>query len=1029
MKPEILSITNIGPFIGKHTIDFTSLDSIFLVCGKTGAGKTTIFDAISYVFYSKPQGGRASIVRTLRSQFAADSEAAEAELVFTMGNSKYKIMRRLPFLRPGKKTETPEEVELSEWKDGEWSDLTSTNKSDTDKKILDIIKLREKEFSRIVLLPQGEFAEFLKAGSNEKKDTLAELFPVSRYTGIMKFAKEKEKEEGIKIKQLTAQLEALENEFDFNTYALRKKECEESIAVIKKNYTGINEKIKTNTARLEQAKLLTQKAAEYADVKTKLEDMELRTEEIEAVKKRIEKARRAAALSERAETVNKLMRTIEEHKTDIEKKIKEFYAIVNNLNLMEEEKSLIDEEKTKSEILKQNLNMLERASAVYSEIKTLRQESEAAAAEKRQAEAELKTAEDEALSLAEKTEALAPLAKQLEARKEERDKSVAALGYCRRLFEIAKNKKAAEDSYATHSAASEKNRAELEMLEKNIKIEEALLDDLKKEKEAAETNKASAVLASVLKENEPCPVCGSVHHPKPAVDEGRDIFSIQEKTEKCEYALKQFEKTKNGLTAAVIERTKDSEKYAGDIKEAERRFLLLNEEFRFSEFVTEKIPGLGEAEALIKSFAEKAEKDAAVLKEAQTASDAKSECENKLHTIQKKREEIKERLTNSVIAENGIKAALAEKQAAYDKTFSELYAGVEKGDIEDTMEHCRELLLNANRKINGYEERLSENKMKYARLETMISEKQDALKKSEVSLAEEESSLEAAVKEKGFSSIDELFSSVLPEEQILDFEDEISAFEEEKIALKQSAAGLQLELKDKTIEEPEMLEDAIAELEKKFDEENARLTWLTAELTRMTGLYERRTRLSEELNAAASEAESIKALSASLNGENRFKLKFDIWILSTFLKEITVYANTRLERMSSGRYVLRVSSAVSGNSLSGLDLEIYDAYTGGLRPAASLSGGETFMVSISLALGLADSIQAGNGGIRLDSMFIDEGFGSLDEASLENAIDILDEVRGNRMVGIISHVSELRTRIPQKIEIEKTPQGSRIVQS
>ena len=999
MKPEILSITNIGPFIGKHTIDFTSLDSIFLVCGKTGAGKTTIFDAISYVFYSKPQGGRASIVRTLRSQFAANSESAEAELVFTMGNAKYKILRRLPFLRPGKKTETPEEVELSEWKDGRWNDLTSTNKSDTDKKILGIIKLREKEFSRIVLLPQGEFAEFLKAGSNEKKDTLAELFPVSRYTEIMKCAKEKEKEESIKIKQLTAQLEALENEFDFNTYALRKKECEESIAVIKKNYTGINEKIKTNTARLEQAKLLTQKAAEYAGVKTKLE-----------------------------ETVNKLMRTIEEHKTDIEKKRKEFYAIVNNLNLMEEEKPLIDEEKTKSEILKQNLNMLERAAAVYGEIKTLRQESEAAAAEKRQAEAELKTAEDEARSLAEKTEALAPLAKQLEVRKEERDKSAAAVGYCRHLFEIAKSKKTAEDSYATHSMAAEKNRAELGMLEKNIKIEEALLDDLKKEKEAAETNKASAVLASVLKENEPCPVCGSVHHPKPAVDEGRDIFSIQEKTEKCEYALKQFEKTKNGLTAAVIERTKDSEKYAGDIKEAERRFLLLNEEFHFSEFVTEKIPGLGEAEALIKSFAEKAEKDAAVLKEAQTASDAKSECENKLHTVQKKREEIKERLTNFVIAENGIKAALAEKQAAYDKTFSELYAGVEKGDIEDTMEHCRELLLNANRKINGYEERLSENKMKYARLETMISEKQDALKKSEVSLAEEESSLEAALKEKGFSSIDELFSSVLPEEQILDFEDEIAAFEEEKIALKQSAAGLQLELKDKTIEEPEMLEDAIAELEKKFDEENARLTWLTAELTRLTGLYERRTRLSEELNAAASEAESIKALSESLNGENKFKLKFDIWILSTFLKEITVYANTRLERMSSGRYVLRVSSAVSGNSLSGLDLEIYDAYTGGLRPAASLSGGETFMVSISLALGLADSIQAGNGGIRLDSMFIDEGFGSLDEASLENAIDILDEVRGNRMVGIISHVSELRTRIPQKIEIEKTPQGSRIVQ-
>ena len=149
-------------------------------------------------------------------------------------------------------------------------------------------------------------------------------------------------------------------------------------------------------------------------------------------------------------------------------------------------------------------------------------------------------------------------------------------------------------------------------------------------------------------------------------------------------------------------------------------------------------------------------------------------------------------------------------------------------------------------------------------------------------------------------------------------------------------------------------------------------------------------------------------------------------MLSAFLREIIVYANTRLERMSGGRYVLKLSKELSGNNLSGLDMEIYDAYTGGIRPTASLSGGETFMVSISLALGLADSIQTRSGGIRLDSMFIDEGFGSLDEASLENAISILDEVRGNRMVGIISHVSELKTRIPQKIEIEKTANGSTI---
>jgi exonuclease SbcC len=158
-------------------------------------------------------------------------------------------------------------------------------------------------------------------------------------------------------------------------------------------------------------------------------------------------------------------------------------------------------------------------------------------------------------------------------------------------------------------------------------------------------------------------------------------------------------------------------------------------------------------------------------------------------------------------------------------------------------------------------------------------------------------------------------------------------------------------------------------------------------------------------------------------------MSFDAWILGSYLEEITAYANTRLERMSDGRYRIQVDEQFrKGNSLAGLDLEILDAYTGKTRPAGTLSGGETFMASISLALGLADSIQTRSGGIQLDAVFIDEGFGSLDETSLEKAIGILDEIRGHRMVGLISHVPELRSRIPGRIEIIKTQTGSRIVQ-
>jgi exonuclease SbcC len=146
-----------------------------------------------------------------------------------------------------------------------------------------------------------------------------------------------------------------------------------------------------------------------------------------------------------------------------------------------------------------------------------------------------------------------------------------------------------------------------------------------------------------------------------------------------------------------------------------------------------------------------------------------------------------------------------------------------------------------------------------------------------------------------------------------------------------------------------------------------------------------------------------------------------------YLEEITAYANRRLERMSEGRYRLQLNDSYrKGNALAGLELEILDAFTGRTRPSGTLSGGETFMASISLALGLADSIQTRSGGVQLDAVFIDEGFGTLDESALEQAISILDEIRDSRMVGIISHVAELRSRIPARIEVAKTGAGSTI---
>nr|WP_245608999.1 AAA family ATPase [Treponema putidum] len=482
MKPEILKLTNIGPFRGTHTIDFSRMDSIFLVCGKTGAGKTTIFDAISYAFYSKPLGCRSQITRSLRSQFAPDTETAEVELIFKMGNSKYKIFRRLPFLRPGKKNETPEESALAEWDGLTWKDLSSTNKRDTDKKILNIINLNEKEFARIVLLPQGEFAAFLRENSSQKKETLEELFPISRYSKIMENLKEREKAESYKIKNIEDSLEALGKEFDADSYLLKKEGFEKEIELIKKNYNKISKKIEEKISEKEQAKVLKEKKEELITIKTRLENLNAHKEETELMEEAVEKARRASSLAGLADSVSKLKNNIAEYKTDIEKKIKDLNAVTQVLEGLKAQEKEISAEKENNTFLKQSLDRLKRAAEIHKEIEEKSYEKKGLSLQKKENTEKLAQTEKNIQELKDKVSEYLKIISELDNRKERAETSKQKLSYLKIAFEISSKKEKAATLYTTHKAAAEKNYNDLQLILKDIEIEKELFEKLKKEK-------------------------------------------------------------------------------------------------------------------------------------------------------------------------------------------------------------------------------------------------------------------------------------------------------------------------------------------------------------------------------------------------------------------------------------------------------------------------------------------------------------------------------------------------------------------
>ena len=360
------------------------------------------------------------------------------------------------------------------------------------------------------------------------------------------------------------------------------------------------------------------------------------------------------------------------------------------------------------------------------------------------------------------------------------------------------------------------------------------------------------------------------------------------------------------------------------------------------------------------------------------------------------------------------------------KTASERY---DIPDAETALEQCEALLQELKLTINAYHTDISEATQNLERIRGELSTAETHGQERAQQRSEKTAQLEAAYIKEGFANLEELQQAVCSEPEVAQWKTEIDTFYEQYAAYKQAAAGLE---KDVTATEPrdlDELEAAVEALRQRYDEIQARLEVLNTEKAKLEELHTQHTELTKALAVKTAEAQNWVALAKDLCGSNPRKLQFDTWILSAFLHEVTVFANKRLERMSEGRYRLAVSEEHgAGNAYRGLDLEIADAYTGKCRPSATLSGGETFMASISLALGLADSIQARAGGIRIDSMFIDEGFGSLDEKALENAVSILDEIRGNRMVGIISHVGELQSRIPQKIEVIKTGTGSSIRQ-
>jgi exonuclease SbcC len=1032
MKPELLTLKNIGPFSGSHTIDFSGLGDIFLVCGKTGAGKTTIFDAISYAFYGEAPGSRKGLARAMRSQFASEGEESAVALEFSLAGKRYRIRRTLAGerigSRSGKVQNVAEEVTFELFAGNFWEDRSSTNKSETDRKILDLIGLSADEFSRIVILPQGEFAQFLRQNSSERKEVLAKLFPIEKYGRVIELARNRAREAVLAQKETESALVDLETRFNRLSYDTDRAALESEIGRLRAEQATARKLVGEKSGELEKARAQAERRLQAQSLDRAIAELESALPETDDKKNRLDSARRASPLTEnlariaetreRIATQGKALGDIEREMAEKKREIAELENERSRINaeLMERESLLVRKER-----LRIAVDIAETLEADIAEAdKTAKQ----LAAKKK----ELANLKGNRETRAKRLAALEGEASRFDERNRENARVREELELKRQLKILADEYERERKAIATHEATVAAAKTAIAENTRDIGIAKAELADLEATAERARDCEQASTLALKLEDGKPCPVCGSTTHPAPAKPSATAGYSLTERMEAGKRRCELLDKRTAELAGELAARQ-------ANLRNAEERRAVIIQKYCAGDtqcILPENIPTPDEATRRVQEASRAMQEQSDALTRSRNAWRESEELRKQSEKEEAEFSQLTADIAELDRAAAEQKADIGNKRKRYMEAFPS--GGQEGGepvpdpaDAKDALEECSARLLTIDADAANFENALKEAQTRLSALTGKKTEVERSL--AELGTSEKTASATFALEcaKAGFSDEIAVRRSFMDMASQKALEEEITRFAERLAEARTKRAALEAELARWTGPAPEAVAEEIERLDERIAATSRALEEKNAGLAALDALKERWDALEKERAERSIEGSRLAALANDLTGNNPAKVSFDAWILGMYLEEITAYANARLERMSEGRYRIQLNGNYrKGNALSGLELEILDAYTGKTRPSGTLSGGETFMASISLALGLADSIQSRSGGIQLDAVFLDEGFGTLDEASLERAITILDEIRGSRMVGIISHVAELRSRIPNRIEVVKTGAGSSI---
>ncbi|HGS5163156.1 TPA: AAA family ATPase [Vibrio harveyi] len=1008
MKPIKLTMQAFGPFAQTETIEFDKLGTnpLFLINGPTGSGKTSILDAICFALYGETTGNERQGIQ-MRCDMAAPTLLTEVTLEFSLHGKSYRVIRspeqEAPKARGEGMTVRKHTAALYEITDEEKLITSKTTQVKTE--VTNIIGLNETQFRQVMVLPQGKFRELLLATSKEREEIFGQLFQTDIYKKIEYALKDKAsaiskaKDEfdnqirgalqvaGVSSEvELTEQREALASQFE----SVQKQE-QESLAQLNAVKTELQkaEALSNEFKKREQAEIALKQHLEQSDA-------------VSSRQLQLDNAKKASKVELPYVTLQNASKQTQELEQKVAKLSQDLTVANDAVKSKEGALQTAKEQAAQLPKLTEQQYQLEGMKGKLVEKSELEKAINAGLTQKSEFEATLK----KYIALKEK---LTLEAQQGQKSLDQARVDVASIGTVE--AEIKQQQRLMQDLQKLTGL-----NQELAKLDALTPSKQALVDQAKARyvelQRSADTlelswhNAQAAVLAQRLQAGEMCPVCGSVEHPQPAQFVGEEVTKEQ---------VQRARNTEREGQVALNQLSNQLEQHNIAVGQYKQQIEQLSVELGQNASMD-----LGALQASMQQLNERLQQLSSInlVQLEQSVNELNQRCvtgEGKINDLQ-----------NQMVAnESTIKVnqeQLAKLSASLDAKYSSLE--VLEQDIVAIQKQITEL----NTAFESAQNHLQQAVLAKTNIESQLTTNQQWLNEALERLNTAKTDWEQALQASAFEDEAQFLACKVDEAEMQVWQKEIDAFKLTQIKLEQTLADLSSTLKDLVLPDLEGLNVKLNSVQQSYVEARNQLDSTRSLFERLekvrndiATLHDKNTKLEDEYKV-------FGTLYDVASGKTGSRISLHRFVLGVLLDDVLIQASQRLSLMSKGRYILaRKTEGFKGAAGRGLDLVVEDSYTGKTRDVATLSGGESFMAALALALGLSDVVQSYSGGIRLDTLFIDEGFGSLDPESLDLAIQTLvDLQQTGRMIGVISHVSELKEQMAQRIDVEPSRLGSTV---